>query len=365
MTAIDKQVPLSEKVLVGLSKKYRQSLNEAYALKLQQSYKRARGHNNRIAFIMGTPDHINLGDQAIILAESEFVSSLDANICPVYVPMPLLMRGRQNIMANLVKRDDILLGVGGGNMGDTYMEEELCRRKFIQEFPDNKIVLFPQTIHFSDNPTGKSELKKTVAIYSEHKDLTLIAREKTSYEKMLRDFPKNKVLLTPDIVLSISHSTPHLQRHGALLCLRSDLEGKLSADDKQTITELCQKYFGTITHTDTLSTSKLFALHSKKNAVINKLAEFKAAKFVITDRLHGMVFSAITGTPCVALTNYNHKVTGTYEWIKHLPYIKFCSDISELDTLLKQLDVDQPYDYDPTQYDIYWDKIRDAITSAK
>ena len=51
---------------------------------------------------------------------------------------------------------------------------------------------------------------------------------------------------------------------------------------------------------------------------------------MITDRLHGMVFCAITGTPCIVLSNNHHKVKGTYEWIKHLDYIKYVTDIAEV-----------------------------------
>ena len=38
---------------------------------------------------------------------------------------------------------------------------------------------------------------------------------------------------------------------------------------------------------------------------------------------YGMVFCAITGTPCIALSNYNHKVKETYRWLQQLPYIRF------------------------------------------
>ena len=53
-----------------------------------------------------------------------------------------------------------------------------------------------------------------------------------------------------------------------------------------------------------------------------KLAAFSEVKLVITDRLHGMLFSAITHTPCIAIDNLSRKVSGVYEWIKALPYVK-------------------------------------------
>ncbi|MNE93367.1 putative pyruvyl transferase EpsI [compost metagenome] len=58
---------------------------------------------------------------------------------------------------------------------------------------------------------------------------------------------------------------------------------------------------------------------------------------MITDRLHGMIFAAITSTPCIALGNYNYKVVGSYEWIKHLGYIKFTNDINQIPELIEEL----------------------------
>ena len=51
---------------------------------------------------------------------------------------------------------------------------------------------------------------------------------------------------------------------------------------------------------------------------LNKLLTlFKTSKIVITDRLHGMILSAITNTPCIAINNSNGKVAGVYEkWLK-------------------------------------------------
>ena len=59
------------------------------------------------------------------------------------------------------------------------------------------------------------------------------------------------------------------------------------------------------------------------------MQEFCDAKLVITDRLHGMIFAAISETPCIVFSNYNHKVGGTYEWIKQLPYIRYVENMGE------------------------------------
>lgn len=50
---------------------------------------------------------------------------------------------------------------------------------------------------------------------------------------------------------------------------------------------------------------------------------------VITDRLHGMIFAAITGTPCIAFDNISKKVSGVYKWIESLEYIKVVNSFEE------------------------------------
>ena len=57
------------------------------------------------------------------------------------------------------------------------------------------------------------------------------------------------------------------------------------------------------------------------------LNKFLSAKVVITDRLHGMVFAVITKTPCIITKSLDHKVPGTYKWIKNLNYIKMIDDL--------------------------------------
>jgi exopolysaccharide biosynthesis predicted pyruvyltransferase EpsI len=48
---------------------------------------------------------------------------------------------------------------------------------------------------------------------------------------------------------------------------------------------------------------------------------------VVTDRLHGLIFSVIHGTPCVAIENSNHKIRSTWQtWLSDLPSVRLLSD---------------------------------------
>ena len=65
--------------------------------------------------------------------------------------------------------------------------------------------------------------------------------------------------------------------------------------------------------------------------------EFASAELVVTDRLHGMIFATITGTPCLVFSNNNHKVSESYKWIHSLPYIKFIKTAEEAISFIPEL----------------------------
>jgi len=302
------------------------------------------GGKNHI-FLIGTPHHGNLGDQAIVYAENKILEDNFKNHTIIEITTVDLMNHLKSLRVN-VKKDDVFALHGGGNLGDEYYWEEEGRRKIISEFKDNKIILFPQSIYFKDTENGKKEFDKTKMIYNQHKNLTLIAREDTSYNIMKQAFSNNNVILTPDIVMYLNKTYPIYQRKGALLSLRKDREGVLSLKQKDEIRNMVESNFDEIIITDTVAEfinnenqvlEYMINVNQREKQLNKKWNQFKKVEIVITDRLHGMVFCAITSTPCIVIANYNHKVKDTYKWLKNLNYIKFVNDINEIPSLIQEL----------------------------
>ena len=296
-------------------------------------------------FIIGTPNHGNLGDHAIAYAEEKILKDNFKDHIIIEIVTSDIIKNLKSLKKN-VKKDDVFVLQGGGNLGDEYIWEEEGRRKIISEFKDNKIILFPQSIYFKETVIGKVELSKTKTIYNEHKDLIMVAREETSYNIMKQTFVNSKVILTPDIVLYLNETYPKLERKGVLLSLRQDKEGLLSSIQKNNIRNAAQSNFDKIIITDTVDVVKSYEdkilqyminLNQREKKLKMKWNQFKEVELVITDRLHGLVFCAITSTPCIVIANYNHKVKDTYEWLKDLNYIKFVNDIEEIPSLIKEL----------------------------
>ena len=93
----------------------------------------------------------------------------------------------------------------------------------------------------------------------------------------------------------------------------------------------------------------------------SKLTQYFSTSLVITDRLHGMVCAAITGTPCIAFSNYNHKIKSTYEWIRHLPYIRFANNVDEAIALIPELLAMKECKYDDAPLRPYFEELKNII----
>ncbi len=248
-------------------------------------------------------------------------------------------------------------------MGNQWMGEEVLRRDVTALFPDNPTIIFPQTIYYTPDEAGQLEQKQSVPIYNGKKNLTLVAREQTSCEIMGQLYPDTALLLTPDIVLSATMETFGVEpgdRDGVLLCMRSDAERSMSDEDRNAVEAALQEQGFSYRKTD-MYCKEAVTKENRSDRVREKMQEFVSAKLVITDRLHGMVFAAITGTPCIVFSNYNHKVRGTYEWIKYLPYIRYAETVKDVERYLPELLEMENCQYDNSPLLPYFEKLAQVV----
>lgn len=312
-------------------------------------------------FLFQTPAHTNIGDHAIAEAEIVFIKRNFPNRVLIEINQVYHFKLIDFIKSN-ISCTDILLLHGGGNLGNQYLHEERIRRSVIENFSLNKIIIFPQTIYYTSDEIGQKELSTTQQLFKKHKKLTLIAREDVSNELMTSYFPFQKVLLMPDIVFSLNRLKPELPRKGALMVLRNDEEKILNSEQHNKLDNLAKRYFETVTYSDMHYHKWVRTARGRAKLLQEKFNQFKSAEIVITDRLHGMVFAAITGTPCIAFSNYNQKVSGTYKWIENLNYIKFLRNIDNVEQEINELNNLVEKDvYDESIYKSLYSQIITAI----
>lgn len=261
-----------------------------------------------------TPNHGNLGDHAIAYASQKFIKDNFSDYEFIELDMNEIYE-KGKALKNVLGKDDIIMILGGGNMGDMYKHEELTRRFIIKTFKDIKIISLPQTICFSETIKGKKELENTKKIYNKNKNLKLIAREKVSFEIMKECFGEDRVGFYPDMVLSLNKRSLVSNRDGILMCLRSDKEGIFNSDFKENLKSELEKKYSKVSLSDTVINKNVNKF--SRNEELDKIwREISASEVVITDRLHGMIFCAITNTPCIVLKTYNHKVIQAYKWLE-------------------------------------------------
>lgn len=316
-------------------------------------------------YVIGTPEYTNLGDSAIAMAQMRFLSGCGISKNRIKeITTPEYYQNSDKFV-KYIGHKNLICGIGGGNMGNQWYDEELFRYKFMKTLANNPLVIFPQTIFYTDDEDGKTAEKKSIQYYNNRPGLTLVAREEKSYQIMKRLYPDTEILLTPDIVLSATMETfgaENQERNGVLLCMRSDIEKTMLDDDRNYIKDYLGQQGLDFKQNDMYSDCDINK-YNRAECVRLKMNEFASAKLVITDRLHGMVFAAITGTPCIVFSNYNHKVRGTYEWIKYLPYIKYAEDVKDVERYLPELLAMKNCKYDNAPLKPYFDKLKEVVKS--
>lgn len=285
-------------------------------------------------FVMLAADYSNIGDVAISYAQKEFLKRIFPNRDIIEVPVADTCKVYLDMKKNTTSKDIITL-IGGGNTCEKYMSIEKYRRFIIKKFKNNKIIAFPQTIDFSNDRTGRYALDKSKKIYSKNKNLILSAREAVSYNEFKKQFTENRVIYVPDIVLSLNKKNVS-SRKGIVITLRDDQEKKLSVNDEKKLKRKLELIFNDITYMDTCVSE--FEYEKRLIYLDEILNTYRNSELVITDRLHGMIFCVITGTPCIVLPNSNHKITQTYsDWLQECTYVKLV-DKFEVNYILNIID---------------------------
>lgn len=111
---------------------------------------------------------------------------------------------------------------GGGNWGDLWVVHHEFRKRVIMDFPENPIVVLPQSVFYQD----KANLKKDVEFYNLYPNVTICVRDKNSYD-ILSDSLNNQIRLVPDMAFFVNTSNYKLKsvvNNRILFAKRNDKE---------------------------------------------------------------------------------------------------------------------------------------------
>ncbi|OOH90348.1 polysaccharide pyruvyl transferase [Pasteurellaceae bacterium 15-036681] len=288
------------------------------------------------------PLHLNVGDLLIYAGTEAFFKDYNINI--------RLRRCLQSFDLNEVKKyihpNTTLICHGGGNFGDLYPLIQKLREDIVQAFPNNRVIVMPQTAHFSN----QQAMEKSAKIFKSHPDCHLFARDISTFNLLKNHFSDN-VALSPDMAHQLygSLQTKKVESEdkpqNVLYFLRKDIEKsnleqqiRSSLSNEATVKDW-EDILTVRDHKYELFCSRLatfanrFNLTFLKNRVnkmwyryslevIERVRQiFISYDLVVTSRLHGHIFSCLLEIPNEVCDNSYGKNLGYYnQWTKEIPF---------------------------------------------
>ena len=305
--------------------------------KLSEVFENNKGKmfSKKRIFLIGTEDFKDLKDHQIAISEMEYLQDLFPEHSIIEITASEYLTVRRMLMF-LIKRRDLICLPGGGNMENVSSLAECIRGDVMKIYRNNKKVIFPQTIHYDSSEDGILQLVRDQSFIKKCKNMTLCVRELSSYELAKQYFDCNVVLI-PDVILYSNYKKEFdLERTGALLLMHND---------KILIQKVVQQYIKDIRFNDSILNSNI-GIFDRKEVIASFLQKIAKAEVVITDHLHGMLFCAITQTPCIALPNEKEKLIEVNEWVSDLGYIRVIQDIGELEAAVREFSEAPKMEYD-------------------
>lgn len=301
--------------------------------KLERIYNRDK--SKRSIFVLLAHEWGNIGDLAISYTQQTFLEKTFPHY-PVYTLTRQAVTHNWQRVLQTIQRNDIIVLPGGGNMGDLWLHEEVARRKIVESFPENKIISFPQSIHF-DNLT---ELEKSSKVYNEHKKFLLYTRDDKSYNLAKENFNNIRVERTEDIVTTYVYPFPFLPENNDVLFIKRDDKEKVVNSGLEELETTIKTQFD-VRYTDTLVPNLEFSnIELAAKLVYKKIDEIHSSKLVVTDRLHGVIFALLAGKPVIAFDNSYQKISGALKNI--LPH--YSGSLLLVDNGINQVTLDNVID---------------------
>ena len=284
--------------------------------------------------LLDVPYYTNIGDTLIWEGTREFLKTLPYKC--------LYTASVETYKYRPLPKDTVILLQGGGNFGDLWRRHQELRQTVIKSYPNNRIIILPQTVFYNNNSVFAEDAK----ILNSHKDLHICARDAKSLEYLKKALTCN-LLLVPDMAFCISQKTlDHYKQKGTdkvLFLKRNDQELR-EYDFSSYIAEKAEqlhigdwptmeKEFKTKVYLDKLIFHRkrlkripdIYADLIFRPFQVRKGIEFVSKhRKVYTTRLHVAILSVLLDKEIVFFDNSYGKNRSFYEtWLKDVEKLKF------------------------------------------
>jgi pyruvyl transferase EpsO len=292
------------------------------------------GHDRHIC-LLDPPGHSNVGDQAILLGELDFLRSNFPNASLSFFDVD----NYSPDCDRFIEKCSIILMHGGGNFGDLWPLHHQLRLAILRRFPHKRIVQLPQSLCFSAPET----LAATAAAIKAHPDFHLIARDQASAALARSNFAC-PTILAPDMAFCLDP----LERAPALCdffgLLRTDKE---VAADHRMLLDILHGISTSVEATDWIAEPRdrvkrldrylarranaqpraAWLINNPMLRVRERYARQRLAvgaamlsrgRVVVTDRLHAHILSCLLGIPNFVFNSLDGKVAAFHATWTHL-----------------------------------------------
>lgn len=290
--------------------------------------------------LVDVPNHGNVGDSAIFLGELAWMR--EAGLPPPDYMCDIYSYDEAELRAK-VPRGTILIH-GGGNLGDLWKYHQALRERILEAFPAHRVIQLPQTIHF-ESPAA---LERAAWLFSAHRGLTIMARDRVSFEIARDGLRCRDVRLCPDLAFAlgpIDRPTP-----------ADDDVVALVRTDKESAARPLPQGLRPVDWLDDRATPRLrlegFLRRHRvglglRTRLRRPLAEqrlrrgcelLSRGRQVVTDRLHAHILCLMMGIPHVVVDNNYGKLRSFFDaWTANAPGVRFCRDWTDVNSALLAL----------------------------
>lgn len=303
-------------------------------------------HGASATALIDFPAHSNVGDSAIWLGALAALRVLGAPT-PVYT-----CDAATYDRATLARAigDGTIFFTGGGSFGDLWERHLRLRERVVADFPRNRIVQLPESVHFQ----REESLTRAQAVWNAHERVTILVRDTASLAFMQREFT-TPVQLAPDLAFALGPlprgSAP---TRDVLWLKRDDKEDSFPTHrPAESVDWIAEPITPLIKWSDRLRDEAArrpwlapIARASLPQTYV-PLAQRRLARgvsllsrgrVVVTDRLHGHILALLLGIPHVVLDNSYGKLHHFIRtWTHASPLVRMAAAPDEATALTREL----------------------------
>lgn len=275
--------------------------------------------------LLDLPYYSNIGDNLIWQGTEDFLKGLSCKC--------LGRHSRRTFKFRPLPKDCTILLLGGGNFGDIWRQHQEFRLRVIESYPDNRIIILPQTVYYESEDTFEEDVKRL----NQHQLLTICVRDHHSAELLKRKGFTGRLLMLPDMSFCIERErlkSEEIESKDTLFLLRVDKE----APKARYIGPIKESNMSVRDWPNLIETRRAARQYLRSHAAEESDAYFRTTflaeriregvlfvsqyKMVYSTRLHVAILRLLLGLPVKMMDNSYGKNLSFYNtWLKDDPLV--------------------------------------------